>query len=81
MLLSIIKNCWHQLVSLFGGKKICLRMILKERLAVTATPIQYVFYKTFQHMKQKNSKIKEKYKKAASQTTGLHLLGKDWQSS
>jgi len=54
---------------------------LKERLAVTATPIQYVFYKTFQHMKQKNSKIKEKYKKAASQTTGLHLLGKDWQSS
>lgn len=79
MLSSIGKNCWYQLVSLFGGIKLCPRMVLKRVLAATAT--QYVFYKTFQCMKLINSKIKEKYKKAATQTTGLRLLGKDWQSS
>lgn len=56
-------------------------MVVKGILAVTAKATQYVFYKTFQGMEPVNSKIKEKYKKAATQNTGLHLLGKYWQSS
>lgn len=54
-------------------------MVWKEILAVTG--IQHVFYKTFQYMKQKNAKIKGKYKKAATEMTGLHVLCKDQQSS
>lgn len=81
MLSSISKNCWYELVSLLGGNKLCLRMVLKGILALTATATLYVFYTTFQSMKLINSKIKEKYKEAATQTTGLNLLGKDQQST
>lgn len=81
MLSSISKNCWYQLVSLFGGNKLRPRMVVKGILAVTAKAPQYVFYKTFQGMELVNSKIKEKYKKTATQTTGLHSPGKYQQSS
>lgn len=79
MLSSISKNCWYQLATLFGGNKLCPRMVWKEILAVRGT--QCVFYKKFQYMKQKKSKIKGKFMKAATETTSLHVLCKDQQSS
>lgn len=57
-----------QLVSLFGGDKLCPLRVLKWLLSVTATLC--TFYKTSQCSKL--IKVKEKYyKEGATQTTGL----------